>query len=148
MRVPASSPLGAALAYAAAGWPVLPLRGKAPITRHGLHDASTDPAVIAAWWRLNPGARLALAVPPGYAVIDVDDFDAFERIEAAGLRLPTTLTAASPRGQHFYYRTRRDMHPAAGILPGVDVRAHGSYVVAPPTPGYRWLVVAPVVRLD
>jgi len=38
-------PLEAALAYARYGWPVLPVipGEKAPLTRHGYSEASTDP---------------------------------------------------------------------------------------------------------
>ena len=82
-----------------------------------------------------------MPVPDGYAVVDVDDFDAFEEMDRRGMDLPTTLTAATPRGQHLWYRTRRAVRPAAGVLPGVDLRGPGSYVIVPLSPGYRWLIV-------
>lgn len=60
-----------ALEYAGWGWAVFPLFGAAggrcrcsrpacdrpskhPLVRQGVHEASTDPATIAAWWRLWP----------------------------------------------------------------------------------------------
>src|ERR1700684_1789951 len=67
IRTASGSLLEAALQYAGRGWPVFPLHtptlngcscgdpecegvGKPPRTRHGLSDASTDPAKIRAWW--------------------------------------------------------------------------------------------------
>jgi hypothetical protein len=67
-----------ALEYADHGWPVLPLwwplgghvcaceradcakPGKHPLSRHGLHDASTDPAVIRRWWTRWPEANVGI----------------------------------------------------------------------------------------
>jgi hypothetical protein len=39
----------AALQYAAHGWPVFPVRGKEPRTRHGFKDATVDAGQIRAW---------------------------------------------------------------------------------------------------
>jgi hypothetical protein len=47
------SPLGqAALAYASKGWAVFPcqMRGKKPLTQHGLKEATTDRERIREWW--------------------------------------------------------------------------------------------------
>jgi hypothetical protein len=43
-----------AIAYARRGWYVFPVapRGKTPITKRGMLDASTDEGLVAAWWEL------------------------------------------------------------------------------------------------
>ena len=56
----------------ARGWRLLPIRpqGKAPLTRHGVKDASDDPEVIAGWLARWPDANLAVACgSPGPAVL-------------------------------------------------------------------------------
>jgi len=145
-----------ALALASRGWAVLPLRGKVPLTAHGVKDATTDLAQVAAWWpdgaRHNIGAR----VPAQLLVIDVDpqnggSVEAIE--EAAGTRLPATLTVHSGRGtggQHRYF-----LHPGGVVsstrLPtGVDVKTSAGYCVMPPSlhpetgRPYRWEAHEPV----
>ena len=87
-----SSPLKAALDYAQRGWPVLPLCwpgpqgdcgcgrghppdqvGKAPLTPHGVKDATTDPDTIRTWWRKWPKANIGIALEPaGLLVLDLD----------------------------------------------------------------------------
>lgn len=142
MLVPADSLLGAALVYARAGWPVFPCHSdKSPMTPHGFKDATTDEVRITRFWQAHPDAWIGMPVRPGYVVVDVDDFDAFDELAERGFNLPDTLTAATPRGQHLWYRTRRPVTPRTGVLPHVDLRAFGSYVIVPPSPGYRWLVI-------
>lgn len=60
-----------ALAYAGHGVPVFPCipGGKAPLTRNGFHDASTDRSLVAAWWSMNPNANIA--TPTGAPGIDM-----------------------------------------------------------------------------
>jgi len=145
VKTPASSLLGAALCYARAGWPVFPCHSnKKPMTPHGFLDAITDQGRIARFWMAHPGAWIGMPVPEGYVVVDVDDFDAFEEMGRQGLDLPDTLTAATPRGQHLWYRTQRNVAPRAGIVPHVDLRGPGSYVIVPPSPGYHWLQIGAI----
>lgn len=67
----------AALAYAAAGWYVLPADGKNPGRYVGggwQYQSSRDPAVITAWWQQWPDAGLGLHTGrSGAVVFDVDN---------------------------------------------------------------------------
>jgi hypothetical protein len=67
--------LETALAWASRGVAVLPVRrgGKAPLTRRGMRDATTDPNLLRHWWARWPGANVAIATgAPGVDVLDVD----------------------------------------------------------------------------
>jgi hypothetical protein len=132
-----------ALAYAGHGWPVFPCQpgGKQPATRHGFLDATTDPDKITWWWRRQPDANLAIATgQPGPDVLDVDQhgpagngFAAFNQLKRAGLIDRAAALVATPSGGLHAYFTGSDQH--SGKLPRhhLDFRAHGGYIVAPPS---------------
>jgi len=148
--------LAAALAYAERGWPVFPCHAdKRPRTRHGFKDASCEAAAIEDWWRRWPTANVAIACgAAGLLVVDVDVKDEAPGraswrwlVEQLGPELEQTACARTPSGGwHYYFRTSRsDLGSSVGELaPGIDVRARGGYVLAPPSRGvdgaaYRWL---------
>src|SRR5690242_19756622 len=146
----ALSPLGtAALAYAVRGWPVFPLRprDKIPLIAkaaggNGVKDATTDPAQIEAWWAKEPAANIGLACGPRFWVLDVD-YGGFESFEFDGLdaldevqkrfgRLPSTVRAQTGSGGwHFLFAPDPRPTNSIGVLPGLDTRSTGGYVVAP-----------------
>jgi putative DNA primase/helicase len=135
-----NSHLEAALAYAALGFAVFPCwpRSKRPMTAHGFKDATTDPATIRAWWTKRPDANIGLPVPADCVVVDVDHREPVED-------LPYTATARTGRGEHRWYRTTRPLRNSVNILPGVDQRGLGGYVVVPPSihesgASYSWIV--------
>src|SRR3954454_3444064 len=100
----------AALAHAARGWPVLPCwgvgegrcgcrrpdcdrPGKHPLgllVPHGVKDATTDPALIAAWWGEHPDANIGLAADGAWWALDVD-YAGFCTLERDGLDTITDL---------------------------------------------------------
>jgi putative DNA primase/helicase len=136
--------LASALWYAKNGWPVLPLAkgAKIPLVPRGLHDASTHEETIRAWWRKWPEANIGIATEPaGLVVVDVDtknNGDAtFEALRSElGPDPFDTLTSLTPSGgQHLVYATDGSkVSSGAHVLgQGIDLRAAGGYIVAPPS---------------
>jgi hypothetical protein len=144
-RGPANPLLDAALAYAARGWRVFPVEGKRPLTSHGAHDATTDEATIRAWWRRWPEAGVAVATgaESGLVVLDVDPRsggdESLRRLEAERGELPRTpvvLTGGEDGGDHYYLAHPGGTVPnrvGLGGYSGLDLKADGGYVVAPPS---------------
>lgn len=148
--------LNAALAYAAAGWPVFPCepRGKKPLTPNGFKDATTDPATIRARWARCPDANLGLPTGErsGVLVLDLDrknGHDGVAELQTLAKKHGTIPRTACARtaggGLHLLFRHVPGIGNRTGILPGVDVRGEGGYIVAPPSVGangtaYAWAV--------
>ena len=120
--------------------PLIP-GSKKPLLEEWQKRATTNPQTIAEWWKNWPAAGVGIATgsESGVIVVDVDPRhgggDALEEIEREHGEMPETWIAHTANGgRHFYFR-----HPGgrvgnrAGLLPGVDVRGDGGYVVAPPT---------------
>lgn len=138
--------LDAALWYATTlHLPVFPcLPGqKRPATPHGFKDATTDEAQIRAWWRVR--ADYNVAAPTGI-LFDVFDVDGPEGMVALGdymdqgaVPAPLALSL-TPRGRH-YLVPPADVPNTTGLLPKVDYRGRGGYVLLPPsrtTDGTYW----------
>lgn len=158
------SRLARALAIAAQGLPIFPVhemagpgacscalgtgcpqkqQGKHPRLPNGHKGASLDPNQIRLWWTDWPQANVAMAVPDGLIVVDVDprngglvSLDTIESDPARGL--PTTRTVVTGGGgAHVYYRA-----PAGLSFPknldglghrGIDLKGLGGYVLTPPS---------------
>ena len=164
--------LHAALALAALDMPVFPVHsiredgrcscgrgdcqrpGKHPRTGRGFKDASTDKDRISDWWQRWPDAGVAIATDEaGLVVIDVDVKDGGAGLEnwltlvaELGPELEDTAMVRTPSGGlHAYFKSgAREVATSAGTLaPGIDVRARGGYVIAPPSrrldEGYVWM---------
>ncbi len=136
-----------ALAYARSGWPVFPVvpQAKRPLTTHGVKDATTDLEVIESWWRRWPRANIALAIQPPFLVVDFDSEEALHRLKAEDWSFPTTVRGRTARGIHLWYRSPNPVRNRVEILPDVDIRAAGGYVlvapsVHPSSAVYRWEV--------
>ena len=134
--------------------------GKHPRTEHGLKDGTKDPTHIERWWKKWPDANLGILTgqESGLVVLDVDGEDgkaSLLALTAANGPLPKTPMVKTGRtgndgkrkGCHYYFRAPAgiSIRNSAGLVgKGLDVRADGGYVVAPPSlhPSgllYEWL---------
>lgn len=118
-------------------------RGECGKEGHGCHDATTDEDKIRKWWKKWPAANIGIATGEGSGV-DVLDLDCAAAIADNGLAVLTNLEAVYGQvfaptvvtgggGQHLYFRHEPGVQNRAKMLPGIDVRGDGGYVVAPPS---------------
>lgn len=161
--------LAHALGYARRGWPVFPCdpKTKRPLVPRdkdaagkpientgGLRKATTDPAIIEAWWRKWPDALIGVRLghETGLWVIDfdprgetVDTVKARFAAEVGELpRGPVSRTQSG--GEHVWLKMPDGEVPknSAKRIKGVDWRAEGGYVIVPPSrmangARYEWL---------
>lgn len=157
----------AAHTYAAHGYRVFPCapRGKRPLTEHGVNDATTNDEQITAWWTQTPDANIGIATgrDSNLIVIDIDGTDAADHygrliLQHGPAGPPHATDGASVqtgRGWHLWFAhpPRVDLRNSASRLaPGIDIRANGGYVIAPPsihpTGGrYQWVDPIPETGL-
>lgn len=148
----------AALAYATKlNWSVFPLHtpngkfcscknsncqsaGKHPRTKNGLKAASTNLNLISEWWKKWPDANIAIATgqESGFVVLDVDPRHGGEEsldflINQYGL-IPNTIEAITGGGgRHILFKNPGHVKNRTNILPGLDVRGEGGYIVVTPS---------------
>lgn len=141
--------LDAALAYAAAGFPVCPFGKfgeKRPFTTHGILDASTNPEQIRKWWmdHLNAWVALASGKDAGFFVLDVDrpkfpgdadGFDTLRELEEKYGPLPVTASETSPSGgKHYFFKYVEGLSSVAGYIgPKLDIRSDGYPIIVAPS---------------
>jgi len=149
---PAGGLLAAALAYAARGWAVFPLAPglKRPAVADWERWATCDPDRLTAYWSSRPSAGVGIACGPSrLVVLDLDvpktgpastrtgAHRFLDLCERAGQPVPLTWVARTGRGGwHLYFTAPAgvELRNTAGRLGAlIDTRAHGGYVVAPPT---------------
>jgi len=121
-----------------------PNSGKHPLStevRHGLIDASLDETKIRGWFGNWPEANIGIVLGKDLVVIDIDPRHggdvAFAELEAKQGRLPPTWRVRTGGGGiHIYLKppAGATISNSAGLIgKGIDVRADGGYVVAPPS---------------
>ena len=139
--------LDAAIDYASKGMAVFPIKpkGKQPITKKGVHDATTNFDTIKKWWTKHPSANIGIACGEvsGYLlVVDVDEkengvsgADSLSEWERSNGDLPETVRSITGRGgSHLFYRLKGETGKnKVNLLEGVDIRSDGGYIVAPPS---------------
>ena len=137
--------------------------GKHPRIGDWDENASDDPAVIDRWWGLWPDANIGLKTGSvsGVWILDLDNKRSIElpngvllsegdhslrELENEHGKVPATLVCETGSGgKHLYFEWADDcpIRNRASVLPSVDVRGEGGYVVAPPSvhlsgSQYRW----------
>jgi hypothetical protein len=120
--------------------------GKHPMTVHGLGEASSDPAVIRAWWSTWPSASVAFGLSrSGLVALDVDlykgDGEKLSALEAVHGALPDTVAQRSGSGEGLHLVYLAPPFPVRGEVGGITVRGR-NYVVAAPSPHYSGGVYA------
>lgn len=114
----------------------LQVRGKVPLTSHGLDDATRDALTIESWWGRWPEANIAIRTGD-LVVVDEDQPGALARLAAEhGESIPETRIAKTGKGRHYYFTQppgQRIRNTAGKLAPGIDTRGDGGYVVAPPS---------------
>lgn len=162
MMTSPSDLLTSALTYAGFGWAVFPVHGiregkctcgrancsspgKHPLTRHGHRDSTSDSAKITDWWKRFPWANIGIAtgeVSGRLLVIDLDckpeqGIDGEESWRELAKDFPATIEVLTGGGGRHFYLNYPDsvlLKSSAGLIgPGIDVRADGGYVLAPPS---------------
>lgn len=156
------TPKQAALAYVRRGWAVLPVwnmdelsgdcacggagsckPGKHPIWElvpHGVKDASLDEELVGSWFDRFPEANVAIAtgqVSGGLVVLDVDPRNggSWSVLKAAfGDEIEHSMTVETGGGGfHVYTQASEEVQGKGNIVPGIDVKGEGGYIIAPPS---------------
>jgi putative DNA primase/helicase len=134
--------VAAAIESARCGLRVIPLvpRDKTPLLRGWQRSATADVGVVEETWASRPDANIGIATGRGLLVVDADTRDAEAALRSLGL--PDTTTVKTSKGRHYYLRGRG--RNRTGVLPGLDIRGEGGYVVGagslhPSGSEYRWV---------
>ena len=152
--------LSAAKRYTRMGFSVFPCsREKQPLIKGWPVNASRDPEQLEVWWKQWPDADVGIAcgeISGGLVVIDADvhkekDIRGDRTIAQWQLEhgdFPeTTMARTGSGGIHYYFQDpgRTQVYKnGVSVLPGVDIRTDGGYIVAPPSihksgAVYRWI---------
>ena len=145
-----------ALSLAQSGWSLIPLhscfetlctcnnpecssQGKHPRTQHGVKNATQDPNTICNWWTKWPSANIGISTGHSkLVVVDVDPrhggHSSWKKLKEK-FQLPQTLSVITGgKGLHAYFQAPTTaIKNRTNLLPGIDIRGVGGYVVAPPS---------------
>jgi putative DNA primase/helicase len=141
--------------YLDKGWYIFPCvnNEKRPLTENGFKDSSTDLKQIESWESNFPDANWAIETGnrSGVFVVDIDvknnaqGEESLTELEQQYFLLPQTLTAnTASGGRHLYFNCNDlNIRNRTGIRNGIDIRANGGYVLAPPSivmdKSYTWV---------
>ena len=130
--------LNTALAYLSYGWSIFPLcpMSKVPAFKWDKYQTEKPTqALVTQWWTNTPGFNIGLVTGAisCIVVVDCDTPDAVDRYLSHSNYKPT-LAVATGQGMHFYHHAPNfRVSNAVRLLPDLDIRGDGGYVVAPPS---------------
>lgn len=108
--------------------PWLPYQGRLPTEQEVKH-----------WFQTWPDANVALVLPKGAVVADLDGPEATALLEENGISLPASAPSSTTgKGRHVWLHSRgEDVQNKVGLFKRdnsqVDIRAFGGYVLVPPS---------------
>jgi len=144
-----SEKIEAALEYTKKGFPVIPIAAdsKKPLVAWKEYQKRKPTEnEVKSFCKRYPNADIGIVTGKRHNlfVLDCDSQEAYESLQAL---LPDSLTlpvVKTPRGYHLYfsYPKNIDLTVGVNIMPGVDYRGDGGYVIAPPSKkgAYKWIV--------
>ncbi len=134
--------------YSHMGLPMIPLftprskglNGKIPAIKAWQNKATVNRDQLNTWFK-NPSTQnvgILTGESSGLLVLDIDPRNGGEGslIEIEKLYGPvprTPLVHTGGGGYHFYFKTHSAIQSYQNILPGIDVKANGGFIVAPPS---------------
>jgi KaiC/GvpD/RAD55 family RecA-like ATPase len=137
-----------ALKYLSLGLSIIPVRprGKEPLlpwTAFQKRRASEEE--VREWFRKWPTANVGIVTGAisSIIVVDLDGPDGLASATRLGLK--STVTSITGRGKHLWYQQPGViLSNSVRIVPGIDIRSDGGYVLAPPSVHesglrYRWV---------
>jgi len=138
--------------YAKWGWPTFPVAGpvyasnkddyktwKAPLvdTWKPYQDRLPTAEEIASWEKRWPLAWIGGTTGPfsNIFVIDIDGEKGINSLKELAIPMPITKVAKTQRGHHYFFRWSKRMENIVtsknGILPGIDIKGKGGFVILP-----------------
>jgi hypothetical protein len=131
--------------------------GKHPYIPRGCNGASLDDQLIRRWWPRGAfDFNLAIATEPSrLVVVDIDPPYGDRSWEELGIEIHTATVTTGSGGRHLYFRAPAGVRiqSSQNVLGrGIDVKAAGGYVIAPPSRHldggvYSWNFDAPIAEL-
>src|SRR5262249_24726224 len=135
--------------------------GKHPITANGFKNATTNEATIRQWWEDSPHANVAIAtgkcIPATgncLIVLDVDPRNCGDEsldilLRSGGPPPKTPAVSTGGGGKHLYLMCAEEQVRSRILAPGLELKADGACVVAPPSDHasgqqYEWEVALDV----
>ncbi len=125
------------------GYSVIPVRNKRSLfSWKEFQEHRPTKAQVESWWSRYPNADVAIVcgkVSGGLTIIDIDNLEIARRFKNSGF-IKKTRTVETPSGGLHLYFVDMSPDPKSKPLPDVgDYKAAGSYIVCPPSFGYKVL---------